>query len=99
MTKSRSPVVANLPFVNVGNLVATAWKDNKVVIIALTLTDPLDHTYNHQQMTKGRYTASNTVSSVCTMKVHGGVDLGDQIRRSYHVHLKNRTIIASLFSI
>ena len=27
-----------------GNLVATAWKDNKVVNIASTLADPLDHT-------------------------------------------------------
>ena len=56
-----------------GNLVATAWKDNKVVNIASTLADPQEHTTVNRRQ-KGWYTASCAVSPVCSslQQVYGG---------------------------
>ena len=74
-----------------GNLVATAWKDNKVVNIASTLADPQDHTTVNRRQKDGTQLAVQCPLCVALYnKYMGGVDLGDQLRGSYHVRLKNR---------
>ena len=76
-----------------GNLVATAWKDNKVVNIASTLADPADHTTITRRQKDG--TQLDVQCPLCVAlynKYMGGVDLGDQLRGSYHVRLKNRKL-------
>ena len=73
-----------------GNLVATAWKD-KVVNIASTLADPLDHTTVNRRQKDGTQLAIQCPLCVALYnKYMGGVDLGDQLKGSYHVRLKNR---------
>ena len=74
-----------------GNLVATAWKDNKVVNIVSTLADPSEHTTVDRQQKDGTQVAVSCPMCVALYnKYMGGVDLGDQLRGSYHVRLKNR---------
>ena len=73
-----------------GNLVATAWKDNKVVNIASTLANPDQYTTVNRQQKDGTQLAVCCPMCVAMYKYMGGVDLGDQLRGSYHVRLKNR---------
>ena len=70
---------------------ATAWKDNKVVNIASTLADPAEHTTVNRRQKDGTQLAVQYPLCVALYnKYMGGVDLGDQLRGSYHVRLKNR---------
>ena len=77
-------------FLQCGNLVATAWKD-KVVNIASTLADRVEHTTVNRRQKDGTQLAVQCPLCVALYnKYMGGVDLGHQLRGSYHVHLKNR---------
>ena len=71
-----------------GNLVATAWKDNKVVNMASTLAKPDDYTTVNRQQKDGTQLAIRCPVCVSLYnRFMGGVDLGDQL---YHVRLKCR---------
>ena len=72
-----------------GNLVATAWKDNKVVNVVSTLASPNDHTFvNRGQKDGSRIPVPCPVCIFLYNRYMGGVDLGDQLRGYYHVRLK-----------
>ena len=69
-------------FCQCGNLVATAWKDNKVVNIASTLADPQEHTTVNRRQKDGTQLAVQCPLCVALYKYMGGIDLGDQLRGS-----------------
>ena len=72
-----------------GNLVATAWKDNKVVNVASTLSDPSETTSVDRRQKDG--TRISVCCPLCVLLYNmymGGVDEADQLRGYYHVRLK-----------
>ena len=70
---------------------ATAWKNNKVVNIVSTLADPGDHTSVNRRQKDGTQLTVQCPQCVALYNRYiGGVDLGDQLRGSYNVRLKNR---------
>ena len=72
-----------------GNLVATAWKDNKVVNVASTLADPSEITsVNRRQKDGTRICVSCPLCVALYNMYMGGVDEADQLRGYYHVRLK-----------
>ena len=72
-----------------GNIVAVAWKDNKVVNIASTLASPDDTTTVNRTQKNGTRLAIPCPRSVRLYNEYmGGVDRGDQLRGSYHICLK-----------
>ena len=72
-----------------GNIVAVAWKDNKVVNIASTLASPDDTTTVNRTQKNGSRLAVPCPRSVALYNEYmGGVDRGDQLRGSYHIRLK-----------
>ena len=74
-----------------GNLVATAWKDNKVVNMASTLARPDDHTTVDRRQKDGTRRAVQCPLCVALYnRFMGGVDHGDHLRGSYSVRLKCR---------
>ena len=74
-----------------GNLVAIAWKDNKVVNIVSTLASPTDTTSVNRTQKDGTKVAVPCPRSVALYNEYmGGVDNGDQLRGSYPVRLKCR---------
>ena len=100
MRRSRSPVVASLPFISaVGNLVATAWKDKKVVNITSTLADPADHTTVTRRQKDGTQLDVQCPLCVALYKYMGSVDLGDQLRGSYHVRLASSPGHSHVFNV
>lgn len=73
-----------------GNLVATTWKD-KVVNICSTLAAPVEYTTVNRHQKDGSQLAVKCPLCIALYNEYmGGVDLGDQLRGSYHVRLKNR---------
>ena len=74
-----------------GNIVATAWRDNKVVNVASTLASATELTTVQRKQKDGRRIDVECPLCVALYnKYMGGVDLGDQLRGSYHVRLKCR---------
>ena len=72
-----------------GNIVATAWKDNKVVNVASTLADPTEHTTVKRTQKDGSRIDVHCPICVALYNMYiGGVDHSDQLRGSYHVRLK-----------
>ena len=72
-----------------GNLVTTAWKDNKVVNVASTLADPSETTSVDRRQKDG--TRISVCCPLCVLLYNmymGGVDEADQLRGYYHVRLK-----------
>ena len=81
-----------------GNLVATVWRDRKLVYVMSTNSDP------QTEMTvqrKGRDGTSTTVSCppniVSYNKFMGGVDRADQLRNYYRVRSKSRKFYRYIF--
>ena len=71
------------------DIVATAWKDSKVVNVASTLADPTEHTT--VKRTQKNCTRIAVECPVCVALYHrfmGGVDHSDQLRSCYHVRWK-----------
>ena len=63
------------------NIVATAWKDNKVVNVVSTLASPSDVTSVQRQQKDGtRVTVEYHLCVALNNLYMGGVDLGDQLR-------------------
>ena len=72
-----------------GNIVAVAWKDNKVVNVVSTLASPSDTTTVNRTQKDGSRRAVPCPRSVALYNEYmGGVDHGDQLRGSYHVRLE-----------
>ena len=72
-----------------GNIVAVAWKDNKVVNVVSTLASANDTTtVNRTQKDGSRLSVPCPRSVALYNEFMGGVDHGDQIRGSYHIRLK-----------
>ena len=72
-----------------GNIVATAWKDNKVVNVASTLANPMDITSVNSRQIDGTRVPFTCPKCVELYNEHmGGVDEGNQLRGYYHVRLK-----------
>ena len=72
-----------------GNIVATAWKDNKVVNVASTLADPTQLTTVKRRQKDG--TRIDVECPLCVALYNeymGGVDYSDHLRGSYHVRWK-----------
>ena len=72
-----------------GKIVATAWKDNKVVNVASTLADPTELTTVKRRQKDG--TRIDVECPLCVALYNeymGGVDYSDQLRGSYHVRWK-----------
>ena len=74
-----------------GNTVATSWKDNRVVNVASTLSDPTQQTTVQRQQKDGqRITVECPLCVALYNKYMGGVDFNDQLRGSYHIRWKCR---------
>lgn len=72
-----------------GNIVATAWKDNKVVNVVSTLASPTDITSVNRRQKDGTRVAVECPMCVALYNQYmGGVDVGDQLQGYYHVRLK-----------
>ena len=72
-----------------GNVVATAWKDNKVVNVASTLASPDDMTTVDRRQKDGTRVSFTCPRCIQLCNEHmGGVDEGDQLRGYYQVRLK-----------
>ena len=72
-----------------GNIVATAWKDNKVVNVVSTLSNATDTTSVLRRQKDGsRLTVTCPMCVAQYNRYMGGVDHADQLRGSYHVRLK-----------
>ena len=72
-----------------GNLVATAWKDNKVVNVVSTLASPTDITSVNRRQKDGTRVEVECPLCVALYNLYmGGVDVGDQLRGYYHVRFK-----------
>ena len=72
-----------------GNIVATAWKDNRVVNVACTLADPTELTTVKRRQKDG--TRIDVECPLCIALYNqymGGVDYNDHLRGSYHVQWK-----------
>ena len=71
------------------NIVAIAWKNNKVVNVASTLADLTEHTtVKRMQKDGSRIEVHCSILCFTVQYVHGGVDHSNQLRGSYHVRLK-----------
>ena len=74
-----------------GNLVATTWRDRKLVYVMSTNSSPTDTTF-----VKRRAKDGSKDDIVCPKSISdynrfmGGVDLADQLRGYYHVRTKCR---------
>ena len=76
-------------FQQCGNIVATAWKDNKVVNVVSMLSNATDSTsVNRRQKDGTRIEITCPRCIALYNQFMGGVDHGDQLRGSYHVRLK-----------
>ena len=74
-----------------GNIVAVAWKDNKVVNVVSTLASADDTTTVQRTQKDGsRLCVPCPLSVALYNEFMGGVDHGDQLRGSYHIRLKCR---------
>ena len=74
-----------------GDIVAVAWKDNKVVNVVSTLASADDTTSVMRTQKDGTRQSVSCPRSVAVFnKFMGGVDHGDQLRGSYHIRLKCR---------
>ena len=72
-----------------GNIVATAWKDNKVVNVVSTLVSPDDITTVNRRQKDGTRVLFMCPRCVQLYNEHmAGIDEGDQLSGYYHVHLK-----------
>ena len=76
---------------NIPNLVATSWKDNKVVTVVSTMSSPED-----TGMVSRKQKDGTRIDVPCPATVYlynrymGGVDRGDQLRKYYHFRMKSR---------
>ena len=72
-----------------GNTVATSWKDNRVVNVASTLSDPTQQTTVQRRQKDGQQiTVECPLCIALYNKYMGGVDFNDQLRGSYHIRWK-----------
>ena len=80
-----------------GNIVVSAWKDNKVVNVASTLASATEITSVRRRQKDGsRIDVCCPLSIALYNKYMGGVD-NDQFRGSYHVRLKCMKTINTYF--
>ena len=74
-----------------GNLVATVWKDTKLVSFLSTQSNPVgDETVNRKQRDGSIIQVPTVPVAVSYNKNMGGVDLNDQLRQYYAVGRKSR---------
>ena len=74
-----------------GNVTATAWKDNKVVTVMSTTTQPTAVGSVLRRQRDGSRLSVPCPESVLTYnKYMGGVDRGDQLRGYYNCRVKSR---------
>ena len=72
-----------------GKIVATAWKDNRVVNVANTLADPTQlATVKRRQKDGTRINVDCPLCIALYNEYIGGVDYNDHLRGSYHVRWK-----------
>ena len=81
-----------------GNLVATVWRDRRLVYVMSTNSDPRTPTTVQRKERDGSsQTVSCPRSIVDYNKYMGGVDHADQLRNYYHVRTKSRKFYKYLF--
>ena len=81
-----------------GKVVASAWRDNKTVIVMSTNSQPTDHGSVLRRQRDGTRVSYPCPASVITYNAHmGGVDRGDQLRGYYSCRLKSRKFYKYIF--
>ena len=81
-----------------GNLVATAWRDRKLVYIMSTNTDPRASTMVQRKERDGTCSMVSCPESVAQYnQFMGGVDHADQLRNYYRIRCKSKKFHKYLF--
>ena len=81
-----------------GNLVATVWRDRRLVYVMSTNSDPTTPaTVQRKEKDGTTHTVSCPRNVVAYNKYMGGVDHADQLRNYYHVRCKSRKFYRYLF--
>ena len=80
------------------NLTVSAWKDNKVVVIAATNSDPtIEEEVTRKKKDGSTIPVKCPQSVVLYNKIMGGVDYNDQLRGYYRVRLKCKKFYKYIF--
>ena len=81
-----------------GNLVASVWKDSKLVYVMSTNSDPAtDATVQRKERDGTSISVSCPTNVVAYNKFMGGVDHADQLRNYYRVRYKTRKFYCYIF--
>ena len=81
-----------------GNLVATAWRDRKLVYVMSTNTDPRASTMVRRKERDGTCSMVSCPESVAQYnQFMGGVDHADQLRNYYRIRCKSKKFYKYLF--